>query len=598
MNKRMVIFQVCLFVIGIFSTMATACPPPSSCSSYCGTWPNCYAHCPGGGCCPLGNCCGTQCCSPCCDGNCCSTADCKTCVDGHCIYNCIGCQECLGGCRDSNFRCTGQCEARCEGGECIEDDSLCPSGELCCGGYCYATDIYKCCKDHHPFHRCPLTYECCGESGCCNPNICQTCVDGNCVVCNITIQSVTSNVDVACVGCNVTFTAAESGSCSCVSWSGGGTPATGSGSCTFVTNWSTAGTKTVTARSASACGNSSAKQVTIVKVDKVVKAGTTEEGPLHVCGYTDVSLEAKPDPAGTSFPTGEPHWTIESQPSGANATLTPSSGSATTTLGDFTEAGDYVVKAKCGGSDAGDTITVTVPDCDPDLCKTCVDGECKVCGGDTSGCEEGSQTVSLSLIETSSPSCNNPPGNCGETHYPVRYSGPDIYANYNNCKWVFSAYDIWNSNSDPCPGNFTEITNGNDPDLNANNYCGIVNGFRNHACVTVGGTKYGHASCTEIHEDCHYAFMENDVETTEEGWLEARNSMSDMTIDCSNSNTTTCQAAKSARESSILTDLAQAYDNAWDYMDAQGESPCYNAAASCYEGVADSICAAWDCDGC
>ena len=69
-------------------------------------------------------------------------------------------------------------------------------------------------------------------------------------------------------------------------------------------------------------------------------------------------------------------------------------------------------------------------------------------------------------------------------------------------------------------------------------------------------------------------------------------------IDCSNSDTTTCQAAVNARESAILLDLAKAYDNAWDYMYAQGCQPCYIAAGPCYEGIADSICAVWDCNGC
>jgi len=131
------------------------------------------------------------------------------------------------------------------------------------------------------------------------------------------------------------------------------------------------------------------------------------------------------------------------------------------------------------------------------------------------------------------------------------------------------------------------------------NYCGIVNGFRNfHCCANVGGTIYSHANCTEDHEDCHYNFMEQDLETTEEEWLKGRSSMSDMTIDCSDSDTTTCQAAVNARELAILLDLAQAYDNAWDYMKAQGEEPCHDAAAPCFEDIADSICAVWDCNSC
>ena len=98
--------------------------------------------------------------------------------------------------------------------------------------------------------------------------------------------------------------------------------------------------------------------VTVVDVNSVVEYGTTDEGPLYVCPDDTVNLEAKPNPAGASFPTGEPHWSIVSQPPNANAALDPSSGSATTTLSGLTKLGEYIIKAKCGDSD-GDTITVT-----------------------------------------------------------------------------------------------------------------------------------------------------------------------------------------------------------------------------------------------
>ena len=83
--------------------------------------------------------------------------------------------------------------------------------------------------------------------------------DGANCICTVSVTSVTSDKDVACVGCDITFTATISGSCSCVSWSGGGDPASGSG-CTFTTHWDGYGTKTVIA---SCCSNSKSKQVTI-----------------------------------------------------------------------------------------------------------------------------------------------------------------------------------------------------------------------------------------------------------------------------------------------------------------------------------------------
>jgi hypothetical protein len=99
--------------------------------------------------------------------------------------------------------------------------------------------------------------------------------------------------------------------------------------------------------------------LTVVEVNDVFESGTTEGGPLYVCLGDSVDLEAIPNPSDASFPSGEPQWTIESQPTGADASLSPSSGSETSTLSDLTEPGDYVVKAKCGDSDTGDTITVT-----------------------------------------------------------------------------------------------------------------------------------------------------------------------------------------------------------------------------------------------
>ena len=174
------------------------------------------------------------------------------------------------------------------------------------------------------------------------------------------MDSVTSNKASACIGCDITFTATTdpTGYEDDVEWSGGGEPATDSGA-TFTTYWDTSGTKTVTAE---LCDSEESKQVTIVKVDKVVKAGTTDEGPLYVwCPDDTVSLEAKPNPSDTSFPSGEPHWSIQSQPEGASASLSSSSGSATTTLSGITKLGEYVIKAQCGDSDMGDTIVVKFP---------------------------------------------------------------------------------------------------------------------------------------------------------------------------------------------------------------------------------------------
>jgi len=197
--------------------------------------------------------------------------------------------------------------------------------------------------------------------------------------CQSPIASFTAPSSV-CVDCVASFNASASsdpdGTQLTYSWSfGSGAYAfTGANTSTPTCKYSSAGVKTVTltvtdndnpdcCNSNPGCSdksNSTNRTVTIVKVEKVVKAGTTNEGPLYPgCPGTPVSLEAKPSPAGASFPAGEPHWTIESQPTGASASLNPTYGSATTTLSGLNKWGNYVVRAKCGAFDTGDTITVT-----------------------------------------------------------------------------------------------------------------------------------------------------------------------------------------------------------------------------------------------
>jgi len=103
--------------------------------------------------------------------------------------------------------------------------------------------------------------------------------------------------------------------------------------------------------------------ITIVKVDKVVKEGTTDDGPLVVCKNGTVDLEAKSDPSIslTQWPPGSPVWSV-SGPEGTDPSLDPEYGSPTTTLSGLTKAGLYSVRAKCCSSCSatGDTITIKV----------------------------------------------------------------------------------------------------------------------------------------------------------------------------------------------------------------------------------------------
>jgi len=101
-------------------------------------------------------------------------------------------------------------------------------------------------------------------------------------------------------------------------------------------------------------------EVWVYKIDKVVKEGTTDEGPIYVCLNDTVDLEAIPYPNTAYYPVEETIWEIVEEPNDANASLNPNSGSLTTTLSGLDEAGDYVVAAKCGAGDVGDEIIVTV----------------------------------------------------------------------------------------------------------------------------------------------------------------------------------------------------------------------------------------------
>ena len=71
----------------------------------------------------------------------------------------------------------------------------------------------------------------------------------------------------------------------CVSWSGGGEPATQEGGSTFITHWDTPGVYTVTAH---CCGANFSKQVTIYKVDLIVD-GVPEEQEVEPGKYIGVN---------------------------------------------------------------------------------------------------------------------------------------------------------------------------------------------------------------------------------------------------------------------------------------------------------------------
>ena len=98
------------------------------------------------------------------------------------------------------------------------------------------------------------------------------------------------------------------------------------------------------------------REISVVKVDRVILDGVSpeDEGPIEIISPTSsVYLEAMPYPANATWPDEEPTWTIDGPP-GSSPTV--SNGYAA----GLTVGGDYTVTAKCGSSDIGDSITITV----------------------------------------------------------------------------------------------------------------------------------------------------------------------------------------------------------------------------------------------
>jgi hypothetical protein len=74
----------------------------------------------------------------------------------------------------------------------------------------------------------------------------------------------------------------------------------------------------------------------------------------------------------------------------------------------------------------------------------------------------------------------------------------------------------------------------------------------------------------------------------QESILLTKPSMNDMTIDCADPTTTSCQAAKAARQSAIESDLETAYNAAGAV--AADETLPIAAAYICFWFTADAIC--------
>jgi hypothetical protein len=221
-----------------------------------------------------------------------------------------------------------------------------PSGSS--EGYCTLNEGAHC-GDCAPCFPCNTCVSCscewdCTPGQCCDDGErvttcpeCKSCVSQVCE--DDTVASVSADKDEACVGCDITFTATTSptGLEDDVSWSGGGSPSTGTGA-TFTTSWDTIGTKTVTA---SLCDSSVSEDVTIAEVASV----TADKD--DACVNENITFTVTTNPAG--------HYDLVSW-SGGGTPASQEGGQTFTTQ--WSTCDTQTVTATCGSSSKSKSVTI------------------------------------------------------------------------------------------------------------------------------------------------------------------------------------------------------------------------------------------------
>jgi hypothetical protein len=170
---------------------------------------------------------------------------------------------------------------------------------------------------------------------------------------------------------------------------------------------------------------------------------------------------------------------------------------------------------------------------------------------------------------------------------------------YDDCNWRFGVTATADYLFGPCTDNerydnYFNISGGDDPLLNEENYCEIVADFdydpaieeTGLGCVDVDGLVYSNTDGLWIHEGRHAQdFRDNLVD--EEAALATDPALSPMAIDCSDPATLTCEAAKSTRQEAIESAVNEAYLNA--SADLPEES-AREAAWETFHNLALEIC--------
>jgi len=186
----------------------------------------------------------------------------------------------------------------------------------------------------------------------------------------VVVDSVTVDKTTAAAGDTVTFTANPNptgSSLSSIQWERQYRPDSSSawgawetasgGDNTAQLTTTTAGFYVYHARNGSSDTWKESPIVTIVAVDTVVEASTSDEGPLYKAVGDSFALEAKPLPSGASCPSGGIDWSMVSHPPEGTWTL-PSTSLSFIVPVQITYPGNYTIRGKCGSSDTGDSIDI------------------------------------------------------------------------------------------------------------------------------------------------------------------------------------------------------------------------------------------------
>jgi hypothetical protein len=213
------------------------------------------------------------------------------------------------------------------------------------------------------------------------------------------------------------------------------------------------------------------------------------------------------------------------------------------------------------------------------------------------GCSEcsGAPEISLdaNMLETENPSMCDTCA-CGAAGPPENILVTVATPCYDNCSWKLSVMATADFPFGPCTDSYFDIGSAESGLVEEGNYCDIVDGFdydpytqgTGVGCPWSDGFYYSNSTCVWFHEAQHAADFLHNLED-EEAALATDPALGDIAIDCSDSTTRTCQAAKNAREQAIKDAVNEAYMNAWG--DCTEES-ALESAWECFHNLAVEIC--------